>query len=453
MNTSAPSPAATDRPELTVADLKPAAGAFDAFDSMVLALCNISFITDDLIGGAERFCHQLRHAMNADTVYLCSRNRLHVTCTTSAANDVNNGDTQAIHTALLDMIADLQNCDRAIRPPDLRVFPEEAKLPVTVVPVSEQTLAVIVDADETYRDLNQYCADVVSALYRCQTAAAHDGFAPTTQQLQKFVLDVLNRHYQPMSAALTTKRYDMFMDDMTALDTGFEKLIEPQPAGNPLHWGWQAIARYPLSHTTVAQLHLSANEWLPEFQTALDLCVLQKAIHGYKSLCESANLQHFDEVTPLCVAVSLQSLQQPAYLDALREMIECSVIAGSHLVFEVCETQVSQTQTHAAVTITEIIDLLKTLREEFGVRFLLSDNVLRDASLTTLLALEPDFIRVNQFISKAGTQPVGALLEGFSLLAETGANSGADTLMTTHPAVPVSTFSYSTETENEAVPN
>ncbi|MEM7257357.1 MAG: hypothetical protein AAF404_08210, partial [Pseudomonadota bacterium] len=92
------------------------------------------------------------------------------------------------------------------------------------------------------------------------------------------------------------------------------------------------------------------------------------------------------------------------------------------------------------------------LREEFGLRFLLSDTVLRNASLTTLLALEPDFIKVNHFISKAGVQPVGALLDGFSLLADPRVVADHDNAFYTSTVDTAPKSDKTTEKEREAVP-
>lgn len=446
---------AANQLRLTTADLKPAEGVFDAHDATIISLCDNSFVTEDITSGAERFCHQLRSAANADTVYLCSRSTLAVTATTSAANDVNNEDTQAIHQALLSMVADLSRCSQAVRTPDIRVFPDQAKMTLAIVPVNTQTLVVIADPDDPYRNITRYLADAIIALYHCQCDPAHEGFAPTVLEIQKYVLDALNRRYQPVSPRLAKKRLTLFADDLTALDIAFEKLIEPQPTGHPVQWGWEAVPVHPSNHVSLEQLRMSAAEWPPhyQFQTELDLCVLRKAAYGYKSLCESSNLQRFSDIKPLCINVSLQSLQQARYTNTLRELLERCVIVGSHVVFEVRESTANHSiaDTLPAGSLEQIVALLKELREEFGLRFLLSDKVLRRASLTTLLALEPDYIKVDHFISKAGVQPVGALLDGFSLLADTRAVADTDTSLYGSAVVPPATEDAPMETEHEAV--
>jgi hypothetical protein len=455
MISSAPQPAQTANTPLHVSDLKAAAGAFDAYDAMILALCDNSFVTDDITAGSERFCHQLRNTTNADTVYLCCRHRLTVTATTSAANDVNNDDTQAIHNTLREMIADLGTCERPVKSPGLSVFPDQGKMDVSIVPVSQQSLAIIVDADEPYKELNQYCADAITALYQCHTAPEYEGFAPTIKQMEKYVLDALNRLYSPVSTLLETRRFDLFTDDLNQLDVRFEKLIEPQPSGNPVHWGYAVVAEHPTRKGVADQLLDIALERSVTYQCAVDICVLKKAAYQYKALSESASVQHMSDVKPLCVGVSLQSLQQRAYADTLDELIERCVIAGSHLVFEVRDTPATaSTPNNRQATLQQIVNCLHQLRVESGIRVMLSERALKHASLTTLLALEPEFLRFNQFISKAGVQPVGAMLEEFSLLAASGVAAGNKSMTgTAFVSDKVSPADTPRETKNEAVPH
>lgn len=421
MTTSAhaAAPPSQDNLQLTVADLLPATGLCDQFDATILALCDTSFITPDVVSGSERFCHQLRHATNADTVYLCARESLQVLTTTSDSNDVNSEDTLAIHGALQAMVADLGNCDTPLQIPPLRIFADSGKLPISVIPVGDRRdiLAVIVDADKNFQHLNQYCSDAVLAIYQCQTSATFEGFAPTTRQMQCHVFDALNLRYAPCSHGLTAQRLDMFIEDLAMVDIQFEKIMELKD-GEMSVWGWQAVASHLANGLVPEDIVQTAKQWSQQFRTRLDIHLLKKAAYRYKDVCEAENLTRVSDIKPLCLSVSPQTLQQPEYTDSLRELTEKFVMHGARLVLEISE-KVSLAGDSQFVEqpseLQQFAEKLQALRSEFEIRVALNEFGAGNSSLSRLMCLDPDIIKMDKSVSTAASQPVMALLEQFSV--------------------------------------
>lgn len=403
---------------LTVADIAPAAGLSDQYDDAIFALCSTDFALDGLTNSLERFCHQLRHAADADTVYVCDRATLRIRATTSGAGDVKNADTVDIHAALTNMISDLENCTKPVQLPEIRVFPDEKKMTFSAIPLGPnlERLAIIVDADASLTHFNQYYADAVCALYRCHTAAPEQYFSPSTRQLQKFVFDELNHHYGISSERISERRFTLFSEDLQHLDVQFEKILELQSSGQKTVWGWEVIANRPNTDQFPKDLFVAAEEWTEEFRTELDLYLLKKAAFRYKEVCEAENLLHLDEIKPLCLSVYPQTLLQPQYITELRDLTEKVVTHGAKIVFELSEkiSLSSDNVIERQSELNEFAKQLQSLRDEFDIRIALDEFGAGNSSLSRLICLRPDIIKMDKSMLTNSGENVLDLLERFS---------------------------------------
>ena len=404
--------------KLTIADLVPAAGLTDRFDKAIFALCTTDFVIDGLTNSLERFCHQLRQASDADTVYICDRETLRILATTSAAGDTGNADTQDIHTALTSMVSDLENCTRPVQLPELRVFPEEKKMAFCAIPLgsAHERLAIIVDADASLKNINQYYADAVTALYRCHTSSPEQYFSPSSRQLQKFVFDELKHHYGVCSTRISQRRFELFCDDLNYIDVQFEKIVELESNGEKTVWGWEVIANRPDTDQFPRDLFVAAEQWSEEFRTALDLHILKKAAFRYKEVCEAENLLHLDDIKPLCLSVYPQTLLQPEYIATIRELTEKVVTHGAKLVFELSE-KISLSNDNAIerqAELNQFAEQLQSLRDEFNIRIALDEFGAGNSSLVRLMCLQPDIIKMEKSLLTNNGDNVLGLLERFS---------------------------------------
>jgi len=132
--------------ELSIADLIQHNGLTDRYDQTLFTLCDTSAcgltqgftqgITDSITDNTTRFCHHIRHALNADTAYICNRHSLTIvsTSSTNSAQQICS-DTEEQHAALTSMVSDLWNCTEALCPPDVKVFADETSFSFCVLPI------------------------------------------------------------------------------------------------------------------------------------------------------------------------------------------------------------------------------------------------------------------------------------------------------------------------------
>ena len=195
--------------QLSLSDLEPPCGITDCLDDVIFSLCDTSHsvavckpapASSDQLNLQKKqldYCQQLRHRTNADTVYLCERDSLHITTTSSQENTE---DTKEMHQALTSVLGNLNNCEEAFHLPNVHVFPNHPKLSFTVIPLqcgSASTLrvydspieylAIIVEADEDYRQINPYISDAIQSIYTCFMQAP---WPPANKQIERAVFDL-----------------------------------------------------------------------------------------------------------------------------------------------------------------------------------------------------------------------------------------------------------------------
>lgn len=428
---------ATDDYRVSLSDLEPARGLTDGLDDLIYGLCDTSHTetlcsdTADSISetggysealpasGLRQFCQHLRLTVNADTVYLCERQSLRIVTTTSA-DFVE--DTEAMHRALTSMISNLDDCHEPFQLPDTRVFPDHARLCFTVIPVGgnptsepwpgsdtkAQYLAVIVDADEDYRDINVCITEAVKAMYALFTTAST---LPTSKQLQRAVFDQLKRKHSMCSERITARRQEIFIEDLRYVSVHFEKLLSlntiDTPAANEALrqspttengavWGWQAVASLVENDQFPDALYQQAELWGEAFTTSLDTHILQEAAFRYKEVCEAANLDSFDSIKPLCLTVYSQTMLQDSFIDTLQELIEMAVVRGSQIVLKLSEkTSVSTSTTETESELGVFNAQLQRCRESLGIQIGLSEFGTGHSSLLRVNALNPDVIQLS----------------------------------------------------------
>lgn len=405
-----------------LADLEPAPGITDCLDDVIFGLCDTGFVdtfsgvspAGDSNGHLARFCNHLRHTTNADTVYLCNRQSLQIKTTTSVEFAE---DTEEMHLALTTAINNLDHCSEAFQLTDVRVFPDYAKLSFTVIPLTPAQatdsgnpdyLAIVVDADSAYREVNSCVVTAVQAMFDLFTA---EPASPDNRQLQRVVFDQLKHQHHICSDRITSRRREIFHYDLQHVTVHFEKLValdsigdaaadsarsagnRQQPESESKVWGWQAVAsqleddRYPYA------LYQQAELWGEPFTTELDTHILQVAALRYKDVCEAANLISFDNIQPLCVNVHAGSLLQDVYTDTLQQLTEMAVLRGEQLLLQLSE----QTSVGAATETDEALRVynqqLQSYRNRFGIKIGLSEFGTGHSSLLRMNILNPDVIR------------------------------------------------------------
>jgi len=528
-----------DEYQLSLSDIEPPCGITDCLDDIIFSLCdtshsdafclhtlgeNIDNISDgnpgsslsngfsnadslDNPGPAKQslvkmrqlnYCQHLRHSTNADTVYLCERHSLQIITTTS---EDYTEDTTELHQVLTSVLGNLSDCQVAFNLPDVRVFPDNAKLSFTVIPVQSipapikqsvcdsqlDCLAIIVDADQQYREINPYIAAAMQAIYCCFTQSLQP---LTCKQIQRTVFDKLKRKFTLCSNRISARRYEIFFEDLRQVTVHFERLltlngVEPdardgratngrtdngeaaqgnaidscavdarevnansvKASGNsdtvdasvqnakqhsePVLWGWQAVASLLDNDQYPQALYQQAELWGESFATALDTHTLREATLRYKDVCEAANINSFEAINPLCLSVSSQSLLQNSYLQTLQELMEMGVIRGAQLVLELSEQTSVGTSAESPSAIESDADLrlyreqLQALRHRFGIRIGLREFGSGHSTLLRVNSLKPDVIKLSNSILPDGKRSIVEWIESVSKFVRLN-KSGAD---------------------------
>jgi len=337
--------------ELKIADLTAGQGLTERYDEVLLKLCDTSahVLTDRLEDSATRFCHHVRHALNADTVYLCNRASLSLITSSTVCSALDTcEDTRQIHAALTTMVSDLWNCTDPLSPPLIKVFPEEPGFFYSIIPLDTQKdqLLIITNADTDRALIGDYLADALSSVYGV-FYQSHNS-TPATNQCEATVFDRLQHKYRITSKKITAKRLELFQSELKQHAVEFEGLSLASKSTKP------EVLRTRL----IDALYKTARLWNDKFKVMLDCYVLAESSYGYKTLCDNEKLLSFNDSRTLKIRVHAESLANPNFIDALQDLTDKAVIHATRLNFSVI-AQTGECHTQA----------LHKLHERFGIPY------------------------------------------------------------------------------------
>ena len=325
---------ATKPGDLKIADLSQGQGLTDRYDNLLNTLCGNTSAhgLDSTTDQATRFCHHIRHALNADTAYLCNRNSLSIVATSSSNSpQYCSDDTLELHTALTTMVSDLWNCTAPLCPPDIKVFPDEPNFSYCVVPMDTERdhLLVITNSEIDNALMGDYIACALTSLYKVFLQA--NEFTPFETALEPAVLDALHNKYKLSSQAVTKRRYEVFCSQVKESVAEFEglTLVNIKDKPDPL------LTRLPAKLYDIAALWDADSVETANFKATLDNHCLMESAHGYKTLCDNENLSKFSDGRSLKIRIHAETLSDYSFIETLRELTEKSVIHSSRLEFSI----------------------------------------------------------------------------------------------------------------------
>lgn len=322
--------------ELSIADLIQHNGLTDRYDQTLFTLCDTSAcgltqgftqgITDSITDNTTRFCHHIRHALNADTAYICNRHSLTIvsTSSTNSAQQICS-DTEEQHAALTSMVSDLWNCTEALCPPDVKVFADETSFSFCVLPIhtDHDHLLVLTNAEVEKELIGHYITDAITTIYKAFLQC--DQLTPEHATLESSVLDSLHKKYQVSSQAITEKRHRLFCGQVQDSAVEFEGLTLINIKDKP-----EALAT-----TLPNYLYETAALWNNKFKATLDNHCLKESVYGYKTLCDNENLSKFSDGRTLGICVHAETLTDFSFIESLTELLEKALIHSSKLQFNV----------------------------------------------------------------------------------------------------------------------
>ena len=333
--------------ELKIADLYQVQGQglTDRYDHLLMTLCGDSVAdisatintSDIAIENSTRFCHHIRHALNADTAYLCNRNSLTIVATSSSNSSQDScEDTQELHAALMAMVSDLWNCAAPLCPPDIKVFPDEPNFSYCVVPLDTERdhLLVMVNPEVDQVLIGDYITDALTSVYRTFLQANEN--TPVETTLQSTVMDALHSKYKLSSKVVSKRRHEIFCRQVKESVAEFEGLTIINKKDKP----------DPLCTVLPEELYDAAALWdntankskTAKFKATLDNHCLLESVYGYKTLCDNENLSKFSDGRSLKIRIHAETLSDYSFIETLTDLTEKAVIHPSKLEFSIVPT-------------------------------------------------------------------------------------------------------------------
>jgi len=296
---------------LTVSDLTVASGLTDRFDVLIDNLANSELLhtPSSTLDNSSRYCQMVRHAVNADTIYLCHRTTLDIVATSSVPCDaLPCADTEELHMRLTTTVSDLWMCEETIYLPEISVFSDSKKNAFIVVPLNNYLL-VMVDAEIDPSLLGQYYAYALEQYF----TILNENPKSDIQSRQTQLHDALQKRFGNSSELVRTIRLNKFVQTLRLTHIEFRKDANT----------WQTDLDTDLYNTAAL--------WGRKFKLALDTFCLTEAAYSYKVLCEHKNMFSFKDAPTLNVTAHQSSLQSVDYIDALQQLIEQVTIHPSRL--------------------------------------------------------------------------------------------------------------------------
>ena len=147
------------------------------------------------------------------------------------------------------------------------------------------------------------------------------------------VLDALHRKYQLSSRVISTRRHELFCNQVKESVVEFEglTLVKIKHKPDPLQ------TKLPASLYDIAALWdktTDSNE-TAKFKATLDNHHLVESVYGYKTLCDNENLAKFSEGRLLKIRIHGESLSDYCFIETLRDLTEKAVIHSSKIEFSI----------------------------------------------------------------------------------------------------------------------
>lgn len=216
------------------------------------------------------------------------------------------------------------------------------------------------------------------------------------------ILDDIKRDFGHVPSKFYDHRFKLFTDKLSSVYFVFEPVILLGKHRPEIH-SWEALARDPTTETAPFQLFKSAELWGPEFITALDLYCLQNATGTYIKLWEH---EHPDRKgDSLAINVYPETLFQPDYKSAIKQVVEAENIINNRLILEISEkrpipsaSQIGENIQEDADPVDLLISKVHEYTNEFQIGFAIDDFGVGHSSVTRLIKLELDHIKIDRDI-------------------------------------------------------
>jgi EAL domain-containing protein (putative c-di-GMP-specific phosphodiesterase class I) len=286
-------------------------------------------------------------------------------------------------------------------------------IPLQIAPHQE---FLVIGLPQTDRHLLQEPYGVIAATF-CQLSKA---LVVQSDRAEAALLDGLKRTFGFVSPHLYDRRFQLFRERLQKMVVYFQPIVQLQPIKII---AWEALARDPSNGwTTPTDLFTAAELWGPQFTTVLDLYFLKAATESYNQEYVSLNLKRADDVVPLAVNVYPNSLLRNEYFNAVKSVFDRGVVEPGNLILEISEKAAlpkspplpnsSSTGNNDEPEWVNFKERLKNYhRKHIKVRFAIDDFGVGYASMSRLLGLQLDYVKIDPEILHHAKEVSGKALQ------------------------------------------
>jgi EAL domain-containing protein (putative c-di-GMP-specific phosphodiesterase class I) len=153
-----------------------------------------------------------------------------------------------------------------------------------------------------------------------------------------------------------SRQFSLFSKRLSAMTVYFEPIVYLHPT-QPYVWGWEALARDPITEKAPFDLFNIAELWGRRFQLELDMYFLQKAVQSYLTITVEQDVRRQpslknqaysgsakqplrvrkEEMQPLSINVYPESLIRTRYLEVVRDVYLDGTMPLNKLTLEISE--------------------------------------------------------------------------------------------------------------------
>ncbi len=212
------------------------------------------------------------------------------------------------------------------------------------------------------------------------------------------ILDALKAAFRFVSPELYDRRFTLFKVRLQRMIVHYQPIVQLEPIKIS---AWEALARDPdHGFSTPVDLFHAAELWGIQFTTELDLHFLRVATDSYRDQRKTFSQNRAsDPVIPLAVNVYPASLMRESYFEAVQEIINAeNGIFPGNLILEISEKSALPKDPWGSdepdwLAFRE--HLKKYIYKKIKVRFAIDDFGVGHASLSRLLGLKLDYVKID----------------------------------------------------------
>lgn len=214
--------------------------------------------------------------------------------------------------------------------------------------------------------------------------------------------DSLKRKYGHVSDSAYQYRFEQFKNRLQAIDIYFEPIVKFSRHAHKFNiWGVEALAR--IDNRIPVDIFQVAELWGVEFQTELDIYVLDKALETFRACAHRENMQADNEIIPISINVYPNTIMRKNYRKVLFRNLKKYRIDGENLILEISEKDILRVSGENQNAIDEFLKAKKELKEA-NVRLAIDDFGVGHSSLARMLQLNPDFIKIDREVLLDGSE-------------------------------------------------